>query len=281
MRAKLGFNGAVFFKGLKAMAVFAIGDVHGQKEALMRLLDKLNYSNSDELWFVGDLINRGPDSWGVLQLVRRLNAVVVLGNHDYSLLVQALAVPAVKQKKETVKLLENQGIKKTLAWLRTCKSLHVDSERGVALTHAGLYPFWQAEDVMRVKHAIEQALQNKGYRFVLASVYGNEPDVWSAELQGIELLRFGINALSRMRYLHSDGAMDFEHKMALNAAPNHLRAWFEFPPAHGYRVIFGHWANVGLKVGDWYACIDGGSAWGGQLVAFDVDNWCVAASVAV
>ena len=53
------------------MAIFAIGDVHGHLDGLLRLLDKVGYGDSDELWFVGDLVNRGPDSAGVLRFVNQ------------------------------------------------------------------------------------------------------------------------------------------------------------------------------------------------------------------
>ncbi len=73
-----------------------IGDVHGGLDALRRLGEALGYDEAfhhpegRRLVFLGDLIDRGPDSLGVLSLVSRLvrrgRALLTLGNHDDALL---------------------------------------------------------------------------------------------------------------------------------------------------------------------------------------------------
>lgn len=67
--------------------VYAIGDVHGCREELELLLAQIDPGEEDLLVFVGDLINRGPDSHGVLEVVRKLSgAYCLLGNHELRLL---------------------------------------------------------------------------------------------------------------------------------------------------------------------------------------------------
>lgn len=64
-----------------------IGDVHGCLSELNQLLAKFNYTPAqDRLIFVGDLINKGPDSLGVLERVQSLGAQVILGNHEWAFL---------------------------------------------------------------------------------------------------------------------------------------------------------------------------------------------------
>ena len=72
------------------MRTFAIGDVHGCYTALTALLEALQLQDDDQLVFLGDLVDRGPDSFRVVERVRELvdsdRAVCLLGNHEEMLL---------------------------------------------------------------------------------------------------------------------------------------------------------------------------------------------------
>ena len=264
------------------MAIYAIGDVHGQYAALMRLLEKIGYGDGDELWFVGDLVNRGPDSLRVLRLVQGLKkARVVLGNHDLSLLVQAQQFKGNKIKPAMAAILAADDGEELVNNLRFYPMLHVDKEHKVAMSHAGMYPAWTMKMAKRLNREVSKALAGKKYREFLKNLYGNEPACWAENLAGMEEKRFAVNVFCRMRFLDRSGNMDFAAKMAPYEAAGDLLPWFDMPMHNKYRWIFGHWASCGLMVRQRVACIDGGSAWGGELVAFDVARWAVAGKVNV
>ncbi len=66
--------------------LIAIGDVHGCHLELAELIARLELTRDDRLVFLGDLVNRGPDSCKVLDLVRANRAIALLGNHELRLL---------------------------------------------------------------------------------------------------------------------------------------------------------------------------------------------------
>ncbi|MGI9323220.1 MAG: fructose-bisphosphatase class III [Pseudomonadales bacterium] len=66
------------------MSAYALGDLQGCYDELMQLLEQVRFDPAaDELWLVGDLVNRGPDNRKVMDLLLSLpNITAVLGNHD-------------------------------------------------------------------------------------------------------------------------------------------------------------------------------------------------------
>ena len=103
------------------MATYAIGDVQGCHDALQRLLDHIQFDPScDRLWFVGDLVNRGPDSLGVLRYIRSLgpSARVVLGNHDLFLLAVSEGLVTLRPKDTIGDVLKADDRLDLIDWLR-------------------------------------------------------------------------------------------------------------------------------------------------------------------
>lgn len=259
------------------MAVYAIGDLQGCLDPLQRLLDRIRFDPSvDRLWFTGDLVNRGPASLATLRFVRALgdSATTVLGNHDMHLLAIAWAENRSTRKKDTLSdILEAPDREELLEWLRRQPLLHHDPALGFTMVHAGLPPQWDIEDARQVAAELEAVL--RGDRFVdfLRHMYGDQPDRWQRSLQGIDRLRFIINALTRLRYLRPDGSMEFANKGPLSRAGVELTPWFSFPGRRsaGQRIVFGHWSTLGDLEQDGVFGIDTGCVWGGRLTALQLD----------
>ena len=124
----------------------AIGDVQGCCDELKSLLARCHFSaDRDQLWFVGDLVNRGPQSLETLRFVRDLgaNATVVLGNHDLHLLALRYGSKRQVKRGDTLDaVLEAPDRDQLLEWLAGRPLAVFDEPRGDFLVHAGLAPGW-------------------------------------------------------------------------------------------------------------------------------------------
>src|SRR5258706_501877 len=182
------------------MAVYAIGDRQGCFEPLERLVEAIHFDRSrDRLWFVGDLVNRGPDSLACLRYVKSLGdaAVTVLGNHDLHLLCVAEGIQKSKRRDTLEQVLDAPDRGELVDWLRHRALMHV--EGGIALVHAALLPEWTVAKARALAAEVEAALRGRDYRSVLERMYGDEPDRWRDDLAGIDRLRVVINAMTRLR----------------------------------------------------------------------------------
>ena len=257
------------------MATYAIGDVQGCYDELQALLGRVGFrSRADRLWFVGDLVNRGPKSLEVLRFVRELGdrAVVVLGNHDLHLLIQHEGFERKRKDDTFGDVLGAPDARELVDWLRTRPMMHV--EGNYAMVHAGLLPQWTIEKAASLAQEVERALRAPGYRDFLAHMYGSKPDCWDDTLAGWDRLRVIVNAMTRMRFCTPDGAMEFRAKGA-DPPPGYL-PWYEARTGAERTIVFGHWSALGLKLTDRIAALDSGCVWGGALTALRLeDRWLV------
>ena len=257
------------------MATYAIGDIQGCFEPLQQLLQTIRFNpQRDTLWLAGDLVNRGPGSLEVLRWAysQRDALRVVLGNHDLHL----LAVDAGHGKhhdEDTLQpILAAPDKPVLLDWLRRQKLVH--RENGWLMVHAGLLPQWTADDAQRLAREVEARLQADDYRDFLRHMYGNKPGHWDEALQGDERLRLIVNAMTRMRLVSADGAIDLKFKGELENAPPELCAWFDAPGRRSADtpIVCGHWSALGLKLDANLCALDSGCLWGGDLTALRLED---------
>ena len=267
------------------MAVYAVGDVQGCCDELERLLAAVAFApQRDRLWFVGDLVNRGPRSLDVLRLVQGLGeaAVVVLGNHDLHLLAIARGAAHLRPADRMLQpILEAPDRDELLDWLQTRPVLHHDEALGVTMIHAGLPPQWDVGLARRCAAELEAALRGNHSGRLFASMYGNRPDLWSDGLEGDDRLRFITNALTRLRVCDASGRLLLKHKGPPEKMPPGAVPWFRAPARRwaGARIVCGHWSALGYLDEGGVLALDTGCVWGGTLTARRLD--APAAPVAV
>ena len=257
------------------MATYAIGDVQGCYDELQALLGRVGFDRArDRLWFVGDLVNRGPKSLEVLRFVRELGdcAIVVLGNHDLHLVTQHEGFERRRADDTFVDVLGAPDAKELVDWLRCRPMMHV--EGNWAMVHAGLLPQWTIPFALFLAKEAETALRAPSYRDFLANMYGSKPERWDESLAGWDRLRVIVNAMTRMRFCTPDGAMEF--RTTGKNAPAGYAPWYEIRPGSEPALVFGHWSALGLKLTERLAALDTGCVWGGPLTALRLeDRWLV------
>src|SRR3972149_3771653 len=264
------------------MSSYVIGDVQGCYQELLDLLDKINFDPAhDQLWFTGDLVNRGPQSLEVMRFVKNLGeqTFVVLGNHDLHLLAVAHD-PSNKHRKDTLDaILTAPDRNELLDWLRTMPLLHRDAELGFTLIHAGLPPQWDIAEAAERAKEVEAVLRQPDYADFFDHMYGDEPDRWSDDLQGWKKIRIITNALSRLRYCDESGRFALDEKGPPGTQAKPYQPWFTLKSrkTKKERIIFGHWSTVHLgniknfRKYNVYP-LDTGCLWGGTLAALCLDD---------
>jgi bis(5'-nucleosyl)-tetraphosphatase (symmetrical) len=256
------------------MARWAIGDVQGCSDELELLLETIGFAaERDRLWFVGDLVNRGPRSLAVLRLAHRLDAslVCVLGNHDLHLLAVALAGAPLRKNDTLTEILSAPDRSRLLEWLLHRPLAHYES--GDLLVHAGVVPQWSTALTLALAQELQQALHTEPVE-LLAHMYGNRPDRWRPTLRGIARLRFAINVLTRMRFCSPDGRIDLKHKGKPESVGKRWMPWFQAPDraSQDARIVFGHWSALGFYRTAGLLGLDTGCVWGGALTAYNLDD---------
>jgi bis(5'-nucleosyl)-tetraphosphatase (symmetrical) len=258
------------------VALYAIGDVQGCDAELGTLLEALSFSpDRDRLWFVGDLVNRGPTSLEVLRRVRALGeaATVTLGNHDLHLLAVALGCSRLKSDDTLTPILQAPDRDALLEWLLQRPVLAEDRALNLCLVHGGLSPQWDMPLARACARELEAALHDQPEK-LFKHMYGDKPDRWDEALEGAERLRYIVNCFTRLRYVDEHGRLELHAKGAPGKAKTAaLTPWFEAPGARwrGTRIVFGHWSTLGFFRNADVIGLDTGCVWGGSLTGLRLD----------
>ena len=255
------------------MGMYCIGDIQGCHAELRALLQALDFSPSrDTAYVLGDMVNRGPDSAGVLRYLMALegSAHCLLGNHDIHLLAVSQEVRKLHPLDTLTPLLEAEDAPLLLDWLRR-QPLAIYANQCL-MVHAGVQPQWDVAQTMGCAGEVGQLLRARDWRQNLAQLFGNQPDQWDDSLRGMDRWRCSLNTLTRMRMLDREGRIDFSHKLGPRAGPPGLVPWYASPGRRTAEtlVAFGHWSTLGLLQEPHLLGLDTGCVWGGALTAAEI-----------
>jgi bis(5'-nucleosyl)-tetraphosphatase (symmetrical) len=259
------------------MALYAIGDVQGCDAELGALLTALHFrADRDRLWFVGDLVNRGPDSLAVLRRIRALGAAatVTLGNHDLHLLAVAAGYARIRSDDTLNDILAAPDRDALLEWLAGRPLFHEEDALNLVMVHAGLAPQWDLLLARQCAREFEAALRRDPAK-LFERLYGDQPDRWDEVRDGEQRLRFIANCFTRLRYIDADGRLALRVKGSPKKSQTaSLIPWFEAREARwrGPRIVFGHWSTLGFFRNADVIGLDTGCVWGSTLTALRLDD---------
>lgn len=258
------------------MATYAIGDLQGCYNELMRLLERIGYSDSDHLWFAGDLVNRGPDSLRTLRFVKALGSRgrTVLGNHDLHLLAVHQGNASSKRKDTLQPILDAPDREELLHWLLQQPLLVDDKALGYLMVHAGIPHIWSLKQAKRLALEVEEVLRGPLAAEFFNHMYGNRPNRWRESIRGWERLRLITNYFTRMRFIANDGRLDFSANGGLDTCPAGYHPWYALARVQPLKrtLVFGHWAALGDTGRQDMIALDSGCVWGNALTALRLDD---------
>ncbi|MGC0117534.1 symmetrical bis(5'-nucleosyl)-tetraphosphatase [Pseudoalteromonas piscicida] len=258
------------------MAKYAIGDLQGCFTPLIGLLDQVDFNPSqDHLYFVGDIIARGPDSLACLEFLYQHSGSIsiTLGNHDLHFLAcLALGVaPNPKDKLDAVfaspkcqKYADLLRAQPLAIWLETQQTF---------ISHAGIHPSWNITQALEYARFAETIYQSTKAPEFYANMYGAHPGLELNKLSEQDKFKAIVNVFTRMRFLKQNGELDLKNKSGLKDAAG-LTPWFELSqtPAET-TLLFGHWAALeGETNKKNIIALDTGCVWGGPMTMINIDS---------
>ena len=256
------------------MSTWVIGDVQGALEPLERLLEALDYaSGRDRIVLAGDLVNRGPDSAGVLRWAAGEGEAVtaVLGNHDVHLLACAEDPSQIRKKDTLGDVLSAPDRDRLVTWLAE-RPFWIDLP-GHIVVHAAVHPAWTLDEGRALAAECSAALAGSDGSKIL-STWRTGTGRWDPGADPIPRATTTLAALTRMRCVTSDHTQDFTYSGPLVGLPQGLTPWFRARSreADDPTICFGHWARMGHRIEPGYVALDSGAVYGRELTAYRIDD---------
>jgi bis(5'-nucleosyl)-tetraphosphatase (symmetrical) len=261
------------------MANYVIGDVQGHYDTLCRLLEKINFcATTDELWFVGDLVNRGHQSLETLRFLKNLKPAVkiCLGNHDLYLLHLIFNANPKNVPADLMPIIKACDKEELGLWLKSQGFLHECKQANAIIVHAGICPTWSIKKATHLALELQEFCKTDEFFLWMKHFFDKRCNFWDDQLKGLERYQVIADYFTRMRFTDYDGHLNWDNVYALNQTPANCYPWYACPSKKtwSHSIIFGHWAALQGKTGfKAYQVIDTGVSWGGTLTALKLNNF--------
>ena len=255
------------------MSIYIIGDVHGCERTLHALIEKIKPTSNDQLWFCGDLVNRGPSSAKCIRLIKslKLKTTCVLGNHDFYLL--AVASNVINDNNKLIRsFLNEKDCDDLINWLRHQPLAHI--YKNTILVHAGFFPSWTKNKILQLSDEVSENLKSSNWKTFIRNIWGNYPNYWDNNFTGFQRYRAIINGFTRIRYINENEEMNLTEKNSPPSVNKNLNPWFSHKKIqrNSYKIVFGHWSRLGLIIRPKLLALDTGCVWGGSLTAARLED---------
>ncbi|KAK1712711.1 Metallo-dependent phosphatase-like protein, partial [Colletotrichum lupini] len=253
--------------------LIVVGDVHGMRVSLDRLLEELHFDKSrgDHLVFAGDMVNKGPDSRGVLDLAMRLGASAVRGNHEDRVLL-------AHQNMKTTYVTDSDAHGNP--WLSTLPVIldvgAVESIGGnLVVVHAGLVPG------LSLKHQDPWAVMNmRGLVYPREELRRQEAHRALEDYRRTHTAAPGVTETMIQRE-HERRRKPHDRKIAIptdrrDGSSSWPKAWNAHQKALPEKeprtaVAYGHDSKRGLQIDKFTFGLDSGCVNGGELTALVIE----------
>lgn len=260
------------------MAHYFIGDVQGCYEPLQRLLEAIEFDPAaDQLIFCGDVVNRGGRSQDVLRLLYSIRGqvIVTLGNHDFHLLAEDMRQPEGRSRnREFRQILTGHDRRELIDWLSHQPLVYRMESENILALHAGVVPQWSLEDTVSYAAAVEKNLRSEKRNKLLKRMFRDRRRIWRDDLTGMKRKAMTANILTRIRYCNRKGKINYAAAGPPGTQPEGYKPWFKHKNrlTRDVKIVFGHWAALGLRVKKRYVALDSGCVWGRCLTAWRAED---------
>lgn len=227
---------------------YMISDIHGCYEEYRKLLDEIQFSDEDELYVLGDAMDRGPEPIKVIQdIMTRPNAVYIIGNHDYTMFYVMRKLTVEVTEDNYADHLSPDDLMVYSLWVLQDGG-DITSRQFAALSRA------EQQDILEYLEnaSLYEVLEDEGRRFVL--------------------VHSGIDGFSEDKELDEYDFCDF-----ILAKPDYGKRYYQDKETY---VVTGHTPTMDIRAdgkpevyqGNGHIAIDCGCVFGGNLAAYCVET---------